>query len=305
MVQSEEKIREILKKVREIEIRTKATLDATLCGAYHSVFKGQGLHFEEVREYTNGDDIRFIDWNVTAKMDKPFVKVFREERELTLLIVVDVSGSGKMGSMEQTKRELAGELACVLAFSALRNNDKVGLLLFSNGMEKFVRPQKGSQHLLRLVRDIVFFEPKSLATNLGETLKSLHRLQKRKAIVCLISDFIDNNVTKEQNELFWRTLSITKNKHDLICALVSDPREQTLPDVGYICLEDAETGSGKWLNTGSKEVRNRFESENMKRLEELRSRFRRMGIDCLEISPGCSYVRLLQSFFEARMRWKK
>jgi uncharacterized protein (DUF58 family) len=297
-IPSEDKVREILKTVRAIEIRTRAALDSTLCGAYHSVFRGQGLNFDEIREYCDGDDVRSIDWNVTAKMGKPFVKIFREERELTVLIMVDVSGSGKTGSTGKTKRELAGELACVLAFSAMRNNDKVGLLLFSDGLEKFVRPQRGSQHLLRMVRDILFFHPRSQKTNVAEALKSLRCLQRRKAIVCLISDFLENTP-----DSLWHALPVIKKRYDLMAAVVSDPREQTIPSLGYVCLEDAETGRKQWIHTDT--VREAFERENMTRLEDLRTRFRRMGIDCLEITPGCSYVHLLQQFFKARMRWKR
>jgi uncharacterized protein (DUF58 family) len=234
-------------------------------------------------------------------MDKTFVKIFREERELTVIVVVDVSGSGDVGSTGKTKRELAGELACILAFSALRNGDKVGLLLVSDGVEKFIAPHKGLQHLLGIVREILFFEPRSRVTHLNEALHSLHRLQKRRAIVCFISDFVENK--PRDDDAFWRTLATTKKRHDLICALVSDPREELLPSIGYICLEDAETRDRRWIHTDT--LKKNFETENAARLEKLHGQFRKLGVDCLDIGPGCSYVHLLRHFFEARMKWKR
>lgn len=303
---SEAKTREILKKVRQIEIRTRSLIDEALCGAYHSVFKGQGIHFEEVREYNPGDEVRFIDWNVTAKMDRPFLKVFQEERELTLIVAIDISKSGNFGSSGQSKRELAAELAGLLAFSAARNKDKVGLLLFSDKVERFVPPQKGSKHLLRIIRDSLFFEATHAHTNIPEALRALSQLQKRKAIIFLLSDFIDATLNAEPNhERLLKSLAITSRRHDLICALITDLREKKLPNVGYIALKDAETGQTFFLNTASAQMREAYQARNEARIQSFKSDCRRLGIDLLEIGTDSSYTRLLQSFFNARIRFKK
>src|SRR5665213_2812390 len=242
--------REILKKIRQIELRTNRIVTETLAGQYHSVFKGQGMNFDEVREYQPGDDVRAIDWNVTARMNHPFIKKFVEERELTLMLVVDVSGSGLFGSRDQSKRELAAEIASVLAFSAIRNNDKVGLILFSDQVELFIPPKKGRSHTLRLIREILFFEPKGRGTQPSLALDYLNHIVSRRSVVFFISDF--------QAEDFSRALTITSRRHDLIAIRIDDLREETLPNVGIITLEDAETGEQIEINTGDRQIRTRF-----------------------------------------------
>src|SRR5213592_4545518 len=231
---------EILKKIRALEIKTKGLVQTMFAGDYHSVFKGRGMNFEDVREYQPGDEIRAIDWNVTARLGTAFVKKFTEERELTVVLVVDVSASGNFGSASQSKRELSAEVACVLAFSAIRNNDKVGLLLFSDRVELFIPPKKGRSHTLRLIREILFFDPVGRGTNPAAALDHLNKIVTRRAVVFFISDF--------QAEDFSRAIAVTARRHDLIAIRIQDERESVLPPVGIITLEDAETGDQIEIN---------------------------------------------------------
>lgn len=301
MLESNQKTRDILKKVRQIELRARILIDEAFCGNYHSIFRGQGIHFEENREYCFGDEIRFIDWNVTARMNKPYIKVFREERELTLLLAVDISHSTCFGSTQQSKREYAAEIASVLAFSAVRNNDKVGLLLFSDQVEKFISPQKGHQHLLRLIREILFFEPEHKKTNIAVALSTLSQLQKRKAIIGLISDF--QIPTKDTADSL-KAMRLINKRHDLICIHTSDPREQQLADVGYIALQDPETDQTYYVNTHKKNVLKQFEEEAKKRQEVFYNECQKQGIDVVKVNNGEPYFSLLQAFFIKRKQIK-
>jgi len=298
----------LVRRVRHIEIRTRRLVTDTMVGAYHSVFKGQGMDFEEVREYAAGDDVRRIDWNVTAKMDKPFVKKFREERELTLMLLVDGSASGTFGSAAVSKRELAAEIASVLAFSASRNNDKVGLGLFTDRMEKFVHPQKGRQHILRVIRDILCFAPQHRGTDLIHALNYTNRLLRRRAIVVLVSDFLQgpegklpNPASPRSQELF-RALALTNRRHDLICVSLSDPRERELPAVGLLTIEDSETGQVIEINTNSAAVRDRYSKENRQRVELFRRGLLQTGAGVLPLSTNESYILPLRRFFQQRSR---
>ncbi len=300
--------RQILKKVRQVEIRTNRLAAEALSGSYHSVFKGQGLHFEEVREYAPGDDVRSIDWNVTAKMDRPFVKKFREERELTLMLVVDVSGSGAFGSADQSKRELAAELASVLAFSATRNNDKVGLCLFTDRVEQFMPPRKGRSHVLRVIREVLFHEPQGVGTNISAALDHVNRILKRRAVVFLLSDFLQVLDGKlpvpgtPAGQALFQALALTNRRHDLITAVLSDPRELELPEVGLLTLEDAETGQVVEVDTSTPSVRRRYAEQNKRRQAELRRGLRQAGVDVLELSTDAPYVLPLRQFFENRAK---
>ncbi len=308
MSESAEVTRQILRKVRQVEIRSRRFVTEALVGAYHSVFKGQGMDFEEVREYAPGDDVRSIDWNVTAKMDRPFVKKYREERELTILLLVDLSASGSFGSVDQSKRELAAEMASVLAFSATRNHDKVGLILFTDKIEKFIFPQKGRQHVLRVIRDILFFLPENRGTDIPLALTYLNRLIKRRAIVFLLSDFLTEEslawirpVSSKRDDLF-RIIALTNKRHDLICILLSDPRERELPDIGIVTLEDAETGEQVEIDTHNRTIRDLYRQQNARRLDAFDRSFKQTGADNLMISTEEPYINALRAFFRARER---
>ncbi len=300
--------REILKKVRQVEIRSSRHVTEALSGAYHSVFKGKGMEFEEVREYVPGDDVRSIDWNVTAKMDRPFVKVFTEERELTIMLVADLSASGDFGSGEQSKRERAAELASVLAFSATRNQDKVGLLLFTDAVEQFIYPQKGRQNVLRVIREILFYQPRGKGTDLPVALNCLNRLLRRRAVVFLISDFLtpetfawaENGGRREDS--LRQALLLTSRRHDLVCVDLSDPRELELPDVGWITLEDAETGELLEVDTANPRLRRYYAGANRKRRDALMRAFRQSGIDHFSVSTDQPYIHSLRQFLLKRGR---
>ena len=301
----EQSTAEILKRVRQIEIRTRRMVTESLTGAYHSSFKGQGMDFEEVREYVPGDDVRSIDWNVTAKMDHPFVKKFKEERELTMMVVLDLSASGDFGSVDQSKRERAAEIASVLAFSATRNNDKVGLLIYTDQVEMFVPPKKGRQHVLRIIRECLFYQPEHTGTRTDLALKRMMRLLRRKAIICVVSDFLDLwehelHPEKETGGQTLNQLSLCNQRHDLICIQITDPREQILPDVGWIRLEDGESGEIVEVDTGSAAVREAFRQNNEERLEIIEKAFRRAGVDAITISTEQPYVSALQKVFMRR-----
>ena len=258
------------------------------------------MDFEEVREYAIGDDVRTIDWNVSAKMDRPFVKVFREERELTLMLLIDLSASGIFGSVEYSKRERAAEIASVIAFSASQNNDKVGLLLYSEDVEHYIPPKKGRRHILRVIRDILFFEPTGRTTNHKNALDYLNRVQRRKSVVFLISDFLDTpSRTAEQPDLF-STLSLTHQRHDLVSIALSDPREFELPEVGLITLEDAETGELVEVDTGSPRVRERYKQLAAQRRSEFQQGMRRKGLDWIEARTDGSYLPALRQLFARR-----
>ncbi|MDX2110324.1 MAG: DUF58 domain-containing protein [Verrucomicrobiota bacterium] len=298
--------REILKKVRQVEIRTRRQVTDALAGAYHSVFKGQGLNFEEVREYQPGDDVRSIDWNVTARMDKPFIKRFREEREMTLILAVDLSGSGRFGSRVQSKRELAAEFASVIAFSAARNSDRVGLLLFSSEVETYIPPAKGTGHILRIIREVLFRQPKKHGTDLTHALDNIARLQRKRAVVFVISDFLQESLSLKDDGLpggaTWHALRIASRRHDVICVELHDRREAELPDAGILVLEDAETGNWIEVDTSRKSVRTAYRQLNEQRRTRLHRALRQLGIDQITISTGDSYQKALRGFFENRSR---
>ena len=300
MPSQKEYTRAILRKVRRIEIHTNRMVTDAMAGAYHSIFKGTGMDFEEVREYSPGDEIRTIDWNVTARMGRPFIKKFREERELTLMLLVDVSASGDFGSQKESKRELAAELASVLAFAASKNNDKVGLLLFSDRTEVFIPPKKGRRHILRLIREILFFRPHGKGTDIPQALTYMNSILKRKAVVFLLSDFIcDSDITEAERCLF-QSLSGTNKRHDLNCITLLDPHELTLPDVGLITLEDAETGEHIELNTSSKKVRESYAASNTERFQRLQKGFYQRGIQHFSVRTDQPYINDLRTFFEKR-----
>ena len=285
---------EILKKIRALEIKTKGLVQTMFAGDYHSVFKGRGMNFEDVREYQPGDEIRAIDWNVTARLGTAFVKKFTEERELTVVLVVDVSASGNFGSVSQSKRELAAEVACVLAFSAIRNNDKVGLLLFSDRVELFIPPKKGRSHTLRIIREILYFEPAGRGTAPALALDYLNNVVTRRAVVFFISDF--------QTSDFSRELSVSGRRHDFIALHIQDQREEALPNVGIITLEDAETGEQIEINTGDRSTRARFSAQAETRRAELNRTLRRSNIDAISLRTGENYLPALRSFFKQRER---
>ncbi|HVU08278.1 MAG TPA: DUF58 domain-containing protein [Verrucomicrobiae bacterium] len=292
--------REILKKIRQIEIRTNRIVTETLAGAYHSVFKGQGMNFDEVREYQPGDDVRAIDWNVTARMNHPFIKKFVEERELTLMLIVDVSGSGLFGSRAQSKRELAAEIASVLAFSAIRNNDKVGLLLFTDEVEKFIPPRKGRGHVLRVIREVLFFEPKKRGTNLNAALEFFLRVQSHKAVTVVISDFLTVDGGGRLPLPLQTMLRQTNRKHDVVAVQITDRYETELPALGRLILEDAETGEVLEVNTGNASSRDAFALRQEKQCGELLKQFRSSGIDSIQLRTDEPYGAALGKFFETR-----
>ena len=293
-----ENTREILKKIRRLELRTRARVEAAFSGQYRSVFKGRGMNFEEVREYQAGDEVRFIEWNVTARLGEvrgeAYVKKFTEERELTVLLMVDISGSGDFGSVEQSKRELAAEVACVLAFSAIRNNDKVGLLLFSDHVELFIPPRRGRRHALRIIREILFFEAKGRGTDIAGALERLNRLIHRRSVVFLVSDF--------QAEDYSKQLSIAGRRHDLVAMTLVDPREETLPEMGTVRLEDAETGEILEVATGSAAVREAYAAAAAKRAEKLSQELRRASVDRVSLRTDRDWLPALQTFFKNRER---
>jgi uncharacterized protein (DUF58 family) len=309
--------REILKKIRQIEIRTNRLVSETLAGQYHSVFKGQGMNFDEVREYQPGDEVRSIDWNVTARMNHPFVKKFVEERELTLMLLVDLSGSGLFGSGGQSKRELAAEIASVLAFSAIRNNDKVGLILFTDTVEKFIPPRKGRRHVLRVIREILFFEPRRRGTDLNHALEFLTRVTPHKAIAVVVSDFLGQNVSQSRGgavprwqsgialpeslaQASFTALRQANRRHDLVAIQITDRYELELPALGRLVLKDAETGEVVEVNTGDARKREAFAQRQARAQSELRRVFRSAKIDSIQLRTDQSYTSALGRFFETR-----
>ena len=288
--------KELLKQVRQIEIRTKGLVNQVFSGEYHSVFKGRGMEFSEVREYQFGDDIRNIDWNVTARLGHPYIKVFEEERELTVMLLVDLSGSLMFGSVAKTKQRIAAELTAILAFSALKNNDKVGLILFTDKIEKFVPPRKGKKHVLRIIRDVLSFEPEGKATNLKGALEYMNNTIKKKSIAFLLSDFMDEGYEK--------ILRIVGRKHDLIGIVLDDRREKEIPNIGLVKLADAETGAERWIDTGSKRVRTQMLSDRKEREKIRNSIFVKSNLDRIEVTTGSNYIQPLVQFFRRReKRW--
>ncbi len=297
-----EQTRAMLKKVRQIEIRTKRLVTDTLAGQYHSVFKGRGMNFDSVREYVPGDEVRTIDWNVTARAGHPFVKKFVEERELTLLLMVDVSASGDFGSGEQSKRELAAEIASVLAFSAIRNSDKVGLLLFSDQVELYLPPRKGRRHVLRIVREVLGFEPQRHGTDLVQALDFANEVIGRRAIVFLLSDFQTPHPTDASDAALRRALRQTNRRHDLVALPIEDAREKTLPPVGIIAIEDSETGELVELDTEDPAVRRRFTEIAEDRATQMKRTFNAEAVDSLRLTTGQPYLAELLAFFKNRQR---
>ena len=287
-------VADILKKVQRIQIVANRSVNDLMAGQYKSVFRGRGMEFDEVREYQPGDDVRTIDWNVTARAGTPFIKRFSEERELTVLFMVDVSASGVFGSGDRSKLELVAELAALLMFSALKNNDKVGLMLFCDDVLHYFPPRKGKGNVLRLIREMISAEPIPRQTNLDEAMQFLNRVQKRKAVVFVIGDFLDDASD--------RTFAVTSRRHDLIAITVSDPREHEFPDVGFITLQDAETGETVEVDTRHPRVRELFSRQAEERSTRLTEKLRRIGLDQLAVSTGEPYTNSLRRFFDSRER---
>jgi len=291
---------ELIEKVRRIEIKTRGLSQHVFAGQYHSAFKGQGMTFSEVREYQYGDPIRSIDWNVTARFNKPYIKVFDEERELTVMLLIDVSGSNDFGTRDRLKRELMTELAAVLAFSAIENNDKIGVIFFTDRMEKFIPPKKGKKHILRIILELLEFQPVSRGTNISEALRYLTHAIKKRSTVFVISDFMlksldDLNSIKDG-------LRITNRKHDLIVLQTTDPGERTLPDIGLVRMKDPETQETKWIDTSSRKVRTYYDGWWEKVQSELETVFRSGGIDYISLLTTRDYVNPLIQLFKRRGR---
>jgi uncharacterized protein (DUF58 family) len=284
--------KELFKKIRRIEITTKGLVEDIFGGEYHSAFKGRGIEFSEVRPYQIGDDIRFIDWNVSARSGDTYVKVFEEEREQTLMLAVDISGSGDFGTSSQFKRELAAEICAVIAFSAIQNNDKVGLMLFSDEVELLVPPKKGRKHVLRVIRDLFAHEPRSRGTNLSNALEHVLHLLRRRSIVIVISDFLDSD--------FEKPLRAVRQRHDTIAIRLNDRREESLPPLGLLELTDGETGQTRIIDTGSRRVREAFAREAKLRTAELDEMFKRLQLDAIHIRTDESYIDPLVRFFQSR-----
>jgi len=292
----------IMSGMRQLEIRTRRMVNDSLAGSYHSVFKGRGMDFDEVREYSAGDEVRTIDWNVTARAGRPFVKKFTEERELTILLVVDVSASGNFGSAALSKRDLAAELASVLAFSAIRNSDKVGLLLFTDRVERYLAPKKGRRHVLRVVRDILYHTAEGTGTDTVKALDVVNHLLHRRAIVFLISDFESPGDVVKEREALRRAMRQTNRRHDLVAVHIEDPHEKEMPNVGILALEDAETGEVVELDTASAAVRRKFKEFALGRSRQLVTDFRAEGVDTLQLQTDVPYIPALQRFFKTRER---
>jgi uncharacterized protein (DUF58 family) len=284
---------ELLKKVRKIEIKTKGLSNQIFSGEYHSAFKGRGMAFSEVREYTPGDDVRTIDWNVTARLRTPYVKVFEEERELSVMILVDVSASGKFGTQKQLKQDLITELCAVIAFSASQNNDKIGVIFFSDKIEKFIPPKKGKSHILRIIRELINIEPEQKGTNIELALKYLTNIIKKKSICFLISDFCDNHG-------FSDAMKIANRKHDLVALRINDMHESILPEVGLIKLKDNETGKIIWVDTNSKQFQIQQKVNNLKFEAELKDTFNKSGVDFTNIFTHEGYIKPLMNLFKKR-----
>ena len=283
---------ELLKKVRKIEIKTKGLSKNIFSGEYQTAFKGKGMAFSEVREYQPGDDVRTIDWNVTARYNNPYIKVFQEERETTVILLIDLSGSSDFGTQTQLKREIATEISAVLSFSAINNNDKIGVIFFSDKIEKFIPPKKGKSHILRIIRELITFHPSSKKTNIEVALKYFNSVIKKRAICFIISDFMDDN--------FEKSLKIAKNKHDIIGLNINDEREKNLVNVGMIKVIDSETGIIRWIDTSDTRNRNIFNYNHKKQAEDLKNIFSSSGVDFININTGQDYIKPLMNFFKRR-----
>lgn len=284
--------KELLKKVRKIEIKTRRLSNHIFGGEYHSTFKGRGMTFSEVRQYQFGDDIRAIDWNVTARYNEPYVKVFEEERELTMMLMVDISGSEFFGTTEQFKKDTITEIAATLAFSAIQNNDKVGLILFSDQIELFIPPKKGKSHVLRIIRELIEFKPKSRKTDISQAFKFLSNVMKKKAIVFMLSDFMDND--------YERTLKLIGNKHDVTGIRVYDKHDEEIPNLGMVPMLDAETGSVHYINTSSSSVRKQYKINSLKVTDYFKNTFKRSGAGTINIRVDESYVKKLLGYFKQK-----
>ncbi len=284
---------ELLKKVRQIEIKTRGLSNNIFAGEYHSAFKGRGMTFSEVREYQYGDDIRNIDWNVTARFNHPYVKVFEEERELTVMLLIDVSGSREFGTSFKYKKNVITEIAAVLAFSAIQNNDKIGVIFFSDKIEKFISPQKGRKHILHIIRQLISFTPENRTTNIGEALRYFTNAIKKRCTAFIISDFIDEN--------FERPLKIANQKHDLVALRIYDQRETEMPSIGLVKMKDAESGNYSWIDTSNREVRDSFKRWWIENEENTKSIFSKCGIDNTSIRTDEDYVKSLMYLFKKRM----
>jgi len=284
--------KELLKKVRKIEIKTKGLSSQVFSGEYHSAFKGRGMAFSEVREYMPGDEIRTIDWNVTARFNRPYVKVFEEERELTVMLIVDISASESFGTKERLKREIIAELCAVLAFSATQNNDKIGLTLFTNQIELYVPPKKGKKHILRIIRELIEFQPTEKKTDIKEAIRYFTNMVKKRSIAFIVSDFIDDN--------FEDALKVANKKHDIVALKIEDEIENEIPNVGLIQLKDNETGQTKWINTSSKKTRSKYKANAIKRNRELKETFRKSGVDYTTITTNRPYIIPLMNLFKQR-----
>jgi uncharacterized protein (DUF58 family) len=284
--------KDLLKKVRKIEIKTRGLSHQIFSGHYHSAFKGRGMAFSEVREYQYGDDIRNIDWNVTARFNHPFIKVFEEERELTVMLLIDVSGSNNFGTRKEFKSEVITEVAAILAFSAIQNNDKVGVIFFSNKVERFIAPAKGRTHILRIIREMLDFKPEEKGTNIEEALRFLTNAVKKRCTAFILSDFMDGD--------FAKALRIASRKHDLGAIRIYDERETELPDVGLIKVQDAESGSEQWIDTSNKELRDSYRRHYLNRVQLNQTIFRSAGVDSVEINTAEDYVKPLIKLFKMR-----
>lgn len=284
--------KDLIKRIRRIQIRTSHIVSEALAGQYHSAFKGRGMEFEEVRPYQFGDEIRSIDWNVSARMGAPHVKVFREERELTVMLAVDLSGSQSFGTHGQLKRELLAEIAATLAFSAIRNNDKVGLICFTDQVELYLPPRKGLRHVLRIIRELLALEPKGRGTRVGPAIEELDRVLRKRAVVFVLSDFLD--------EGFEKALRVSRRRHDVIPICIGDKRESELPDIGLVEFTDAETGNRTVIDTSRRRVRDQFAAGARRRQEDLTKMFRRMRIDPVQVSTGDSFIEPLTAYFRRR-----
>lgn len=284
---------EILKKVRRIEIKTRGLSNNIFAGQYHTAFKGRGMAFSEVREYQFGDDIRDIDWNVTARFNKPYIKVFEEERELTVMLMVDVSGSLEFGTVQQLKKEMATEIAATLAFSAIQNNDKIGVIFFSDRIEKFIPPKKGRKHILFIIRELIDFQPESRRTNIRVALEYLTNVMKRRCTAFILSDFIDQ-------ESFKNALTIANRKHDVVALQLYDRRAAELPAIGLMRIKDAETGHEQWIDTSSKAVRRAHHAWWAERQEQLNDTFTKCNVDAVSIRTDDDYVKSLLNLFAKR-----
>ena len=285
---------ELLKKVRKIEIKTKGLSNHIFSGEYHTAFKGKGMAFSEVRGYQPGDDVRSIDWNVTARYNNPFVKVFEEEREMTVMLLIDMSGSSDFGTQTQLKREVATEIAAVLSFSAINNNDKIGVIFFSDKIEKFIPPKKGKSHILRIIRELITFKSENKKTNLEQALIYFNNVIKKRSVCFILSDFMDNN--------FDKSLKIARKKHDIIALRIHDEREEELVNVGLIKLKDTETGNLKWIDTSSKNIRKEFRKNYLSFEKEIKQTLQHSAIDYINIKTGKDYVKPLINFFKNRKR---